>query len=121
MTTILVIDDEDLLRQTLRIHLEREGYQIVEAPDGPSGIAAVESGGIDLVLVDILMPMMDGIEVIRALRKGHPQLRIIAMSGGGRLAAPSLLHPAGRLGADVTIAKPFGMKDIARTIAELLA
>jgi len=120
MTTILVIDDEALLRQTLRIHLERDGYAVIEAANGRAGLEAAQ-GDVDLVLVDILMPDMDGIEVIRALRRSHPELPIIAMSGGGRLAAPQVLDPAGKLGANMTIAKPFSMKDIAAAVAGLLA
>lgn len=121
MTTILVIDDEALLRQTLRIHLEREGHTLIEAADGPAGLKAIAEGGIGLTLVDILMPQMDGIEVIRAIRREHRDMPIIAMSGGGRLAAPQVLDPAGKLGADFTIAKPFSMKDIAAAVARLLS
>lgn len=121
MPTLLVVDDEAQLRLTLRAHLQREGFQLVEAEDGRAALKVIEGHKIDLALIDILMPNMDGIEMIRALRAQDARLPIIAMSGGGRLDARDMLSAARKLGADATIAKPFSMKDVLKMIHDLLA
>ena len=121
MPTILVVDDEALVRRTLRIQLEKVGFTFIEAEDGRAAVEIAAAKDIDIALVDILMPNMDGIELIRALRIRRPALPIVAMSGGGRLEASDMLDVAAKLGADITIAKPVGAKDIMKAINDLLA
>jgi len=121
MATILVIDDEAPVRATMRRVLERHGYEVAEAPNGREALKAVGTTGCDLVITDINMPEMDGIEVIMALSERRPGLPIIAISGGGRLPKDLLLTSADMLGAVTTLAKPFDIPDLIGAVERALA
>lgn len=112
MATILVIDDDAQVR-TLIVHmLEREHHRVVEAHNGSEGIRHFEKLGIDLVITDILMPEKDGIEVIREIRKLNPDVKMVAISGGGQLGADQYLKLAEKLGAQHTLLKPFKREEL---------
>lgn len=95
--TILVIDDEEPVRAYLRLILEREGHEVWDAEDGVTGIDRVRERAPDLVITDLVMPKMGGLETIRALRRGFPRVRIVAISGFGNEENMQL---ARSLGAD---------------------
>ena len=94
---------------------------MAEAADGRQALRAVLSRGCDLVITDINMPEMDGIEVIMALSERRPGLPIIAISGGGRLPKDLLLTSADMLGAVTTLAKPFDIPDLIAAVERALA
>jgi len=82
MALVLLIDDNAAMREVLRTILEREHYEVLEAPDGEVGTQLFRAQLPDVVLTEILLPKKDGIETIRDLRKEWPQVKIIARSGG---------------------------------------
>ena len=106
MKKILVIDDEPHIRSLLKRMFEREGFHVATASDGKEGLAMFEQEPADIVITDIIMPGMEGIETIRALRKSNPTLPILAMSGGGRMAPDAYLNMAKLLGAYEVLRKP---------------
>ena len=129
MSKILVIDDDPAVRMTIKLVLEREGHTVELATDGLAGMKAIKAGGIDLLIVDIFMPGMDGIETIREVRKHQPALPAIVISGtslGGPgmrapgLQAPDFLAMAVKLGAVRSLQKPFKPRDIIGTVRECL-
>jgi two-component system nitrogen regulation response regulator NtrX len=81
MKTVLIVDDEATIRDTIRMTLEYEKFAVMEAADGPSALARVAAGGVDLVFLDIKMPGMDGMRVLDTLRTEHPSLPVIMISG----------------------------------------
>jgi DNA-binding response OmpR family regulator len=121
MATILVIDDEAMVRATMANMLGSAGHAVVQAENGRAGLAAASRTGFDLALVDILMPEKEGIETIMELRRDHPGVKILAMSGGGRVNSVDFLELAKKLGADATLKKPVPMKTLLATVAQLLA
>jgi len=121
MATILVIDDEAMVRTTMTKILGSAGHTVVEAENGRAGLAAASRTGFDLALVDILMPEKEGIETIMELRRDHPGVKILAMSGGGRVKSVDFLQLAKKLGADATLKKPVPMKALLAAVAQLLA
>ena len=112
MTRILVMDDDRAFRGALRAMLEGAGYEVLEAADGAAGVRVYRERGADLVLVDIYMPVMDGLEVIPALRAEVPRPRLVAMSGGGRTGGTDILAMAIALGAERTLRKPFTPREL---------
>ena len=94
MPRILVIDDEEHVRDTLRAALESKGHTVTEACNGDEGMQLFAAERADLVITDILMPGKDGIQTIKELRQLHPDVKIVAMSGGGRLNATDFLEVA---------------------------
>lgn len=120
MQTVLVIDDEPSLRRTLRNALEEAGYRVVEAGDGSEGLTQFACEHPDLVLMDIIMPTMEGIETILELRKRKIATPIIAMSGGGRIDATDVLKMAGKCGTEMTLTKPFRMSEMLTAVRSLL-
>lgn len=106
MARVLVVDDEEFIRFTLRQMLEKAGHEVVEAVNGQDALDCFERSPIDLVITDIVMPEKEGIETIVELRRHQPDLKIIAVSGGGRTKTMDYLDIAERLGADSAIAKP---------------
>ena len=120
MARVLVIDDDELLRRAVRAVLEVAGYDVIEAADGADGLRVQRDQGADLVLVDIFMPEVDGLEFIRRLRAELPQAKIVAMSGGGRIGHADVLRMAAALGASRTLRKPFKPRDLLTAIRDLL-
>lgn len=107
MACILIIDDEEDLRRIMRDALERQGHVVVEAGNGAEALDVIAQHPADLIVTDIMMPDMDGIETIIALRRGNPDVRIIAISGGGRVGNTDYLALAEKFGAMHVLAKPF--------------
>ena len=107
MPTILIIDDNDDLRDTLVVLLEDQGYSVIAAGDGTSGLRAFELARPDLVLTDVIMPDSDGIDAIRRIRAVDPKARIVAMSGGSMTGNDYQLRMAKEAGAIEALSKPF--------------
>ncbi len=112
MKRVLIIDDDKSVLTALGISLRRQGFLVSLADGGVSGVAAMEMADFDLVMLDIFMPEMDGLEVIKVFKKRAPGLPIIAMSGFRFLnakapAAPDFLEMAVQLGATYRLRKPF--------------
>mgnify|MGYP001486876547 FL=1 len=107
MARILVVDDEEGIRTLIRNMLVREGHQVTTACDGVEALRVVDSQAVDLVITDLIMPEMEGVEMISELRRRFPAIKIIAMSGGGMGGAVDYLRLAKALGAGQTLAKPF--------------
>ncbi len=117
---ILVIDDDELIRDTLRDVLEEAGYRVVEARDGAMGVRKHKANPCDLVITDIIMPEKEGLETIVELKRDYPQLRIIAVSGGGRVQKFDFLSLAEQFGADRILQKPFKNTELLETVRTLL-
>jgi CheY-like chemotaxis protein len=120
MATVLVIDDEPSLRQTVRRALQSEKHEVLEAGDGVTALRLMADHRLDLVVTDLYMPRMDGMEFTIRLSQQNPHPRIIAISGGGFMEKGSLLETARRLGADATLAKPFTIKELLETVSDVL-
>ena len=120
MARILVVDDESNVRSALRRQLEEAGHAVAAASDGVEGLETYEDVSPDVVLVDLMMPKMDGFEMIEALRDQHPDARIIAMTGIPE-SQWNALGAARDLGAGHTLAKPFTEADLLLTLQKALA
>lgn len=120
MANLLIVDDEDMVRMTLRQILEKAGHSVVEAIDGQDALRVFGDNKIDLVITDIVMPNMDGIEAIMALRDEQPFLKIIAISGGGRTKNMDFLELAKEIGAKEILAKPFEKSQVIETVNKIL-
>lgn len=120
MPRILIIDDEESLRSLLRRVLVRAGHETQEAADGKAGLKAVAEGTFDLVVTDIIMPEMEGIDFILQLHRKAPGLPIIAMSGGGRIRPEGYLKTAQLAGAKRTLTKPFTIQELLDAVGECL-
>ena len=107
--TILIIDDSKSILKFLRNLLEAEGYTIYTANNGFKGVVSFEYHKPDLVLTDIIMPDMDGLEVILKLKKDHPNCKIMAMSAGGSIASKDYLNQAKIFGACSLLKKPLDL------------
>lgn len=121
MPHILLIDDDELFRKMLRATLEDLGHTVTEARDGKEGLALHKSKPADLVITDLIMPEKEGLETISELRRLQPGLKIIAMSGGGRISVEDYLPIAKWLGAARVLTKPFAREAMIAATAELLA
>ncbi len=121
MAHILVIEDDEHMRGSLAQTLERLGHRVTTAVDGKVGVASAAVAPPDLVITDLIMPEKEGLETIMELRQHQPSIRIIAMSGGGRLSNEDYLHLAKRFGAQFTLAKPFTRDELKAVLAQALA
>ncbi|MGD2098831.1 MAG: response regulator [Desulfobacterales bacterium] len=120
MERILIIDDETQIRSMLRLMLERVGYEVVEAADGMEGIRQYRDNPADLIITDLIMPNKDGIGMIIELKKEFPQVKIIAMSGGGVNRPEGYLDGAKKLGATRTLTKPIDRDEMLNAVKETL-
>lgn len=118
---ILIIDDDGQFRRLLRQFLEREGYEIFEASNGKEGIKAYRNLRTDLVVTDIIMPEMEGVETIMQLCMEFPGIKIAAISGGGRNTPDSYLSMAEKLGACFIMEKPLDRQLFLEKLASLIA
>lgn len=113
---VCVIDDDPLMLEHVAGMVTSLGFEVVTAEDVDTGLRRIEAQGSDAAVVDILMPDRDGLTFIMEARRTLPHLHIVAISGGGRLGAGSLLSMAGGLGADATLIKPFSNSDLAAAL-----
>jgi YesN/AraC family two-component response regulator len=120
MEKILIIDDETPIRSMVRLILERAGYTVREAQDGIEGIRVFRETPADLIITDLIMPNKDGIGMIIELKKDFPELKIIAMSGGGLNRPEGYLRGAQKLGAACTLSKPLNRNDLLRAVRDTL-
>ena len=124
MPRVLVIDDDIGIRTVIKTVLERQGFEVAVAADARSGIAAVQEQKFDVLIVDIFMPDMDGLESIRAFNKVAPRVPVIAMSGflfrDALSPAPDFLAMATKLGAACSLQKPFRSKELLRVVTACL-
>ena len=104
---ILIVDDEAPMRFVIEHLLTEEGYQVSTAANGEAALELASAERFDLIMIDLIMPRKDGIETIVALRDSQPETKIIAMSGGWNGGGNSYLRLAGKIGASLTLAKPF--------------
>ena len=121
MKRILVIDDDIQVRQMLRQMLERQGYEVADAPDGKEGMKLFLQTPTDLIITDIIMPEKEGVETIIELRRDFPDVNIIAISGGSRgLDAQDCLSYVKGLGVSHIFTKPFDRKELLESVKDLL-
>ncbi len=120
MSCILLVDDHPEFLAVQQELLERAGHTVVTATNGFKALTAVEAGVFDLVITDIIMPGKEGLETIIELRRRHPLLKIIAMSGGGQVGAWSYLELAEKLGALHALEKPFNEAELIAAVTTVL-
>jgi CheY-like chemotaxis protein len=120
LARILIIDDNDSFREMLTEMLRRAGHDVLEAVNGKIGVEQYNKNPFELVITDIYMPKMGGREVIIKLRQNHPDVKIIAISGGGDDGSLKYLKGTQELGADEYLIKPFTMKALLETTAKLI-
>ena len=117
---ILIIEDDDNVRDMLKRLLEGEAYKVIEARNGGEALIILKVETPDLIITDIIMEDVDGLEIIVGLKKDKPNIPIIAISGGGSLGSNAYLSSAKALGADYTFTKPFSFDEIQSTLKKLL-
>ncbi len=117
---ILIVDDEEQMRLALRRMLEKEGYSVREAENGDKAIRAHRERQADLIITDIIMPDKEGLGTIVELKSEFPDVKIFAMSGGGKNSPDQYLRMAKGLGVDRVFIKPFNREDILSAVAEAL-
>jgi CheY-like chemotaxis protein len=121
MAEILIVDDDDDVRTSLRRILERAGYGVLECANGHEALQVLAAAHPDLIITDVYMPEMDGIEFLLALREAEPDLPVLAMSGGSLAPADFVLEDAAHLGANLVIQKPYEMNELLGAVRDLLA
>lgn len=125
MACILVIDDESLLREEAVETLSRDGHDVFHAANGNEAMKLIRTRPIEIIVTDIIMPEMNGFDVIREVRREFDHLRdvrIIAMSNGGMLANPAIfLDQSEKFGADYLLPKPFSLDQLRMAITSVLA
>jgi len=116
VANVLVIDDEAEVLTATRLVLEREGHQVALATDGRAGMAALDASCIEVLILDIFMPGMDGFELLREVHRRRPELPVIVISGASIFSAsdqsPDFLAMAVKLGAICGIRKPFTPREL---------
>lgn len=116
---ILLVDDNVQLLNMLNDVLVEHGYDVMSAEDGEQGLNLYKDFLPDIVITDIVMPEVDGIEFLLGLRKINPNVRVIAMSGGNSGHAESYLRIAEKLGADIILNKPFEISELLKEIKNI--
>lgn len=120
MPSILLVDDDELVRNLLSEILRRADYEVEIAQNGQEAIKLYGERAYDLIVTDLLMPEKEGLEMIMELRRLHPEIRIIAMTGGGRMDPDALLNAASLFGAWRIMRKPFTPEEFIQAVTEHL-
>ena len=119
-TSVLIVDDNADMRSFVKIVLERAGFEAQVAADGESALDLQRAHPVDVLITDIFMPECDGIELIHQFKSTFPQVKIIAMSGGGRISRTDYLSFAADIGADLVLRKPFAADTLLSMLQDLL-
>lgn len=121
MPRILLVDDDEMSRQAVQRMLERAGHTVESTGNGREAIDRFAAGEVDLLITDLIMPEMDGLEIIQEVRRKDPGARILAISGGGRVQAEEYLSVARKFGAVEVLPKPFASQDLKAAVDRALA
>lgn len=121
MARILIADDDPDLLALIQRALTSAGHAALAARDGKEALEIVRAGPVDAAIVDIYMPVKDGIETIMDLHRRHPGIRIIAITGSAPQTGKAMLAMAQRLGAHLALAKPFTVEELLNAVAKVLA
>ncbi|MBO0702493.1 MAG: response regulator [Candidatus Dormibacteraeota bacterium] len=114
MSRILLVEDDEAISELLCLNLEAAGHDVLTARDGVSGLRAARTGGPDVMLLDVMLPRMNGIDVCRKVRRSDPTPIIMLTAREERIAA------ALEAGADACLTKPFSMRDVLARISTVL-
>lgn len=120
MNQILIVDDEEPVRYALHRVLTAHGFDCHAVENGRAAISYLQNNTVALVITDIIMPDIEGVELIHRLRRNQPKLPLLAISGGGRIDAVEHLKLASALGATATLRKPFDNDELVATVRRLL-
>lgn len=120
MQRILIIDDDHHILLMVKKMLERAGFEVDLASNGNEGLELFQKMQADLVITDIIMPEKEGLETIREMKRLRSDLKIIAMSGGGKISADNYLETAKIFGANLVLEKPFSQKTMIDAVNTLL-
>lgn len=130
MQRILIVDDERDVRDSVKCVLDLAGYEVLTAENVTEALAQLERTPMDLVITDIIMPKMNGVQAIESIRRAFPLVRIVAISGGGNfgvagyqptaIATNAYLKSAEEAGAHVVLTKPFESDDLIEVVEKLL-
>jgi CheY-like chemotaxis protein len=115
------VDDNPDMRSSVKIVLERAGFEVQVAADGQRALDLQREHPADVLITDIFMPERDGIELIERFKSRFPQVKIIAMSGGGHVSKMDYLPVAAEIGADAVLQKPFASETLLRMLQDLVA
>ncbi len=122
MANILVVDDEDNVRYVIKETLEQDEHAVLEASTGSEALKVFESSAVELVITDLVMPDKNGIDLILELKNRYPDVRILAISGGGGVNGRFDYIPIAELiGAKSVMRKPFNLRDLRGAVNNLLA
>ena len=120
MKKILIIDDEAPVQKMLKRLLEKNDFSVIQADNGNEGIKKFKEHTPDLIITDLIMPEKEGLETIRELKKIEPNVKIIAISGGGLNDPKMYLDLAGKFGAVKTFSKPVDNDVLLSSIKQIL-
>lgn len=117
---ILIIDDDEQIRLLLQQMMEWAGFEVSVAENGKIAMRLQQQRPADLVITDLIMPEQEGLETISRLKKEYKGIKIIAISGGGRIGPEAYLPAAKELGADRVFCKPFDVQEVVDAVRDLL-
>ena len=120
MPKILLVDDDDIFRTTLKKVLSEGGYDVTTACDGVEALSLCSEIDFQLIITDIIMPELDGFELIQKVAKFSPTPKVIAISGGGQIDAEMYLTHMKHFQVQATLKKPFKYSELLDLVAEVL-
>jgi CheY-like chemotaxis protein len=118
--TVLIIEDDPIMLRNLAQWFQQAGCKVMVAHDGVEGLEQFNRLRPNAVVTDIIMPNREGVETLMAIKAQAPEVKILAISGGGRLGSTDLLAMARSLGADAVLAKPFRSTDVVDAVNRML-
>ena len=120
MASILVVDDDRFLREMLSVMLEKRGYDVVVACNGKEAEEVCRKVTVDLAMIDIIMPVQEGMETMMVLKYNYPDMKIIAMTGGGKTSPNIYLDVAKQMGVETTLQKPFRHVEVLSAVKSVM-
>lgn len=120
MATILIADDDFVSLQTLTAMVAGEGHAVLQAGHGEEALSKMAVSRVDLVMTDIFMPGVEGLELIRRIRREHPSVRVVAFTAGSSFTGHETLSWAGNYGVDEALTKPFDRVEVLSAVERAL-
>jgi len=120
MSRILIIDDNTSMREVVSEMLQQAGYETVDVENGRFALQVHRESPVDLIITDLFMPDTDGLEIINQFRHQYPEVKIIAVSGGGSRGLVELLSVAKKMGAERALMKPFSWEELLAAVQGVL-